>query len=169
MKSTFAIIGIAIGAALFGVEMQQPVDISVPSGAIGYRNATTCPSGWTEQTQARGASVVGLVSGGTLNTTVGTVLTNQENRAVGQHAHTENAHNHGITDPGHVHTEAGWNGASGARTNDETGSAGQHSNVNTGTSTTGIMINNATPTNVNAGSVAGTNAPYIQLLICAKN
>ena len=40
---------------------------------------------------------------------------------------------------------------------------------------TGVSVNNATPTNIastatnqNAGSVAGTNAPYIQLRYCQK-
>lgn len=49
------------------------------SGLICYYNSSSPPSGWTEFTTARGLFVVGLVSGGTLATAVGTPLTNQQN------------------------------------------------------------------------------------------
>ena len=50
----------------------------------------------------------------------------------------------------------------------ETGTVWGNASGTTGSSTTGITINNRTATNQNAGSVTGTNAPYVQLLACQK-
>jgi hypothetical protein len=124
---------------------------SFPAGLVAFFNLASCPSGWSELTAARGLYIVGLPSGGTLGAAVGTALTNQENRPVGQHTHT-------ITDPGHSHTYSKYIVAS---TYSGSSQATPGSNAQTSVSTTGITINPA-------GSVAGTNAPYIQLLICQK-
>lgn len=127
----------------------------VPTGAVMAFNLASCPSGWTEYTSARGRYVVGLPSGGTLNGTAGTALSNLEDRPVGQHSHT-------ITDPGHQH---GVNGGAGWA-NDSyftmTNSGTQYGVKYTGVGYTYITVNNA-------GTTAGTNAPYIQLLICQKS
>ncbi|MGE0788106.1 MAG: hypothetical protein AB7S26_20715 [Sandaracinaceae bacterium] len=62
------------------------VEGAVPSGAIMYFNASTCPAGWTEVTAARGRTIVGLAgSAGTVGGTVGVALTDRENRG---HTHT---------------------------------------------------------------------------------
>ncbi|MCX7616023.1 MAG: hypothetical protein N2Z68_01380 [Patescibacteria group bacterium] len=128
----------------------------IPSGAVMFFNLSSCPSGWTELTSARGRYIVGLPAGGTLAATVGTALSNQENRPVGQHSHT-------IYDPGHYHTNSsllngstGWGGSAGA------GAILYSGDSNDTISFTGITVNDA-------GTVAGTNAPYIQLLACQKN
>jgi hypothetical protein len=155
-----------------------------PSGLVVFSPTGTCPPGWSEYTDARGRYLVGLVSGGTNEATVGTALTNSENRSVGQHNHvasgthnhTQNAHSHTIGASSHSHTEPGTvflsadSGGSSVNTaggSTNTGSSGTGVSIvaNTGTNqtaTTGITVNNA-------GSVAGTNAPYIQLLVCRKN
>lgn len=82
----------------------------IPAGMVAPFNLSSCPPGWGELLGARGRVVVGLPSGGTLAGTVGTALSNLENRPVGQHNHgvTDSGHVHGITDPGHAHgtTEA---------------------------------------------------------------
>lgn len=149
---------LALVSFLLPVQAQitQP---GTPAGAILYFSATACPSGWTEYTTARGLYIVGRVSGGTLATAVGTVLTNQENRAVGQHTHT-------VTDPGHGHglQQEGGAGASTALTGASINGAATivASNANTGAATTGVTIQNS-------GSVVGTNAPYLQLLVCQKS
>ena len=131
---------------------------SVPSGAVMFFNGAACPSGWTELTAARGRYLVGLPSGGALAATAGTALSNLENRAVGQHTHT-------ITDPGHQHgvsaaasssPSCGWDVGCSANYYWSAGSG------LTGSSTTGITANSA-------GSVSGTNAPYLQLLVCQKS
>jgi hypothetical protein len=129
---------------------------SFPSGAVVFFNLSSCPTGWSEYTAGRGRYVVGLPSSGTLAGTTGTALSNLENRAVGQH-------NHAIIDPGHSHTywldtdtvpDGGTGGAASEDTKDFT--------LSTDSSVTGITVDNA-------GSVAGTNAPFIQLLACVKD
>ena len=138
----------------------------VPANAVIFIPATTCPTGYTEYTTLRGRYAVGLVANGTSAATVGTALTNTENRAVGQHTHTQNAHNHGITDPGHDHgIEESSSTSGGAGNGPSPGTASDDLSTN---DMTGITINNQTATNQNTGSVSGTNAPYVQLLACQK-
>lgn len=127
---------------------------SVPSNAVMFFNATSCPSGWNALTSAEGRYIVGLPSGGTLASTQGSALSNLENRPVGQHSHS-------ISDSGHLH----------AIYDNQTGNCNAvqsmnlrgcgNSTSNSFPKTTGISINNT-------GNVVGTNAPYIQLLVCQK-
>jgi len=135
----------------------------LPAGMVSFFNLATCPAGWTELTAARGRYLVGLPSGGTLGGTDGTALSNLEDRPVGQHSHT-------INDPGHSHSTTlyEWNGSlSGSGTlfysrNSNATDGAQAAAPGTASATTGITINNS-------GLVAGTNAPYMQLLVCQKN
>jgi hypothetical protein len=127
---------------------------AIPTGAVMFFNLAACPSGWAELTAARGRYVVGKPSGGTLAGTAGTALTNQENRAVGQHTHT-------VTDPGHDHeydkatvVTTGTGGPSGAVVS--IAAAGTEAAM------TDLTVDNT-------GAVTGTNAPYIQLLVCSKS
>jgi hypothetical protein len=124
----------------------------VPSGAVMFFNLASCPSGWTELTTARGRYVVGLPASGSLAGTAGTALSNLENRAVGQHTH-------GITDPGHAHT---YTPPVYTSTGSGSSKAGVGGATSTSSNPTGISIQNT-------GTVAGTNAPYIQLLACQKS
>ncbi len=122
-----------------GVASWQPVG-GIPSGAVMSFNLPSCPAGWTEFTPSRGRYVVGLPSGGTLAGIKGTQLTDLEDRTVG-------AHHHDIV-------QVGGGTAHGACPTIET-SVYVECPGRTDTSTT--------------GSVAGTNAPYIQLLMCQKD
>ncbi|MEX2055042.1 MAG: hypothetical protein WD972_02570, partial [Candidatus Andersenbacteria bacterium] len=131
------------------------IDSGVPAGAVNYFNLAACPTGWTELTGARGRYLVGLPASGTLAGTGGTALTNLENRAVGQHNHT-------ASDSGHSHYVNTWNpDTTGANRPDQPDPAA------------GVGITSATGyaniTVANAGSVAGTNAPFLQLLVCQKS
>jgi len=124
--------------------------VGVPTGTIAFFDQA-CPAGWYEVTAAQGRYLVGLPSGGTLGGTAGTLLSNQENRAVG-------VHNHGISDPTHTHNSSylgAWNNAF-AGSSYYGGDYAQHYTL---TGYTGISINNT-------GSVAGTNAPYTQYRAC---
>lgn len=154
------------GSALTGIA-------GTPAGAVVFFNLTACPSGWTELTAARGMYIVGNPLSGTLATAVGTALTNLENRAVGQHLHSVDPASTGvsISDPGHTHS---------IRQGQNEGGDVQYrlfyqgSNIGNGSifsSTTGISasVDIAAFNSANAGSVAGTNAPYIQLLACQKS
>ncbi len=129
---------------------------SVPQGGILYFATSTCPTGWSEVTAARGRYVVGLPSGGSVSSTAGTALSNSENRAVGQHTHT-------ASDSGHSHdigVKYGvGNGYEIVQGVDPGGGAGLRS---TQSATTGITVNAS-------GTTAGTNAPYIQFLVCQKD
>jgi hypothetical protein len=86
----------------------------VPKGAISFFGGKKCPDGYKPYDAAAGRYIVGVPSGGAAKTTVGTALSDGENRAVGQHTHvvddpghlhavTDPGHLHGVTDPGHVH------------------------------------------------------------------
>ncbi len=108
-----------------------------------------------EFTGARGRYLVGRPLSGTLNVAVGTALTNLENRSVGLHSH-------GITDPGHDHDlDAGPTDSGTATAADIASPATTGLLTGTLDAFTGITVNNA-------GAVAGTNAPYIQLTACSK-
>jgi len=115
--------------------------VSTPSGTIAFFRAS-CPSGWTEYTAARGRYIVGTPSGGSATATVGTAMSDKENRPVGEHKHgadvgSANRNSHHGTDP-----LAGGDAGSGSDNNN-------------------VMSN--------AGNVADTNAPYIQLICCKKD
>ncbi len=109
----------------------------LPTGAVMYFNLASCPIGWNELLSARGRYIVGLPSGGDLAGTTGTALSNNENRAVGQHRHSISQYGDGDSN--------------------DVVRVGQ-SNSYQGSSYTAYT-----------GSVAGTNAPYIQLLVCQKD
>jgi hypothetical protein len=178
-----------LGAVPFAVEADHANGAAgplaqqvVPSGAVMFFNLAACPSGWVDAAAAQGRYLVGMPPSGTLAGTVGTALTNGENRAVGQHTHSvsDPGHAHGVSDPGHAHgVGAGtayvfWNGSTCA------GNVGsfQSAPANcldaanaTGAAATGVTVN-ASPTNIglgSAGAVPGTNAPYIQFRICQKS
>ncbi len=118
---------------------------------IKYFNGTTCPPGWIINSNAVGRYILGVNSTEfTLEASVGTALTNIQNRAVGQHTHTFTGTNIGQT--------------------------GQILEFAAGTDFTISTDGNwraFTPvpagTNANSGSVTGTNAPYIQYLVCIKD
>ena len=170
---------------------------AIPSDLIGYF-PSSCPSGWAEYTGARGRYIVGTPSGGDMGDTVGTALTNKESRVSGQHTHTFSGsalaththsfsgsalgtHNH--TQNAHSHTIPTGADASPSTSN-YSGATGSYSDGSTASTTaTNIAISAGTPAGSNAsvtggtpagtnstiGSVANTNAPYIQLICCKKN
>jgi hypothetical protein len=137
-----------------GQEGKPGQDATAPAGAVMFFDLASCPAGWSEFTQARGRYVVGLTPGGTLRGTSGTPLSDQEARPVGQHNHSG--------DFSHVHA---INAVSGG------GVAASGVLFGTGNS---ASVFTAVPTDTsfvteNAGSVPGTNAPYVQLRACRKS
>lgn len=166
--------GAASGLDADRLDGQEGAYYLVPSGAVMFFNLESCPSGWHELTEARGRYLVGLTDGGTLAGTVGTALSDLENRAVGKHAHGINdpGHSHGVNDPGHRHN-MNWVAEPGNDVGDEDGDPHflEMSCNRTAVTTTGISIKNQTTgISINyAGSVDGTNAPYIQFLVCVKD
>jgi hypothetical protein len=164
-----AVVGAVVTSLLFGpmVRHSDAAYIPVPSGTIAYFNSTSCPTGWAEFTNARGAYIVGRVASGTLNTLVGTALTDQENRATGVHNHTGS-----ITINPHNHTMSGGKTFASWVTGAQIGASNGTGTQNT-LDTQGLSVDNATATGSvtinNSSGTAGTNAPYIQLLVCKRN
>jgi hypothetical protein len=134
------------------------VDAVAPAGAVMFFDLAACPAGWSSFDAAQGRYLVGLPSGGTAGAAVGTALSDQENRATGQHTH-------GVNDPGHFHA-VGYDTEQLANTGNTIGGTRMQGGSNSGSENsdvafTGISIQNA-------GAVPGTNAPYLQLLACRK-
>ena len=109
--------------------------VGVPTGMIAFF-AAACPSGWTEYTALRGRAVVGTPAGGTNAGTVGTPLSNLENRA---HAHTGPSHSHTFSDTvsGTTSSEAPGTTSNGDHSHGSAGdhthsAAGNHSHSQTG-------------------------------------
>jgi hypothetical protein len=136
-----------------------------PSGAVMFFDLGSCPAGWTAYENARGRYIVGMTNGGTLGVTVGTALSDQQNRAVGTHSH-------GVTDPGHGHAING-SGSSLQVPNAilSFNGRGPISSVAAAPNsfTTGIMPSTTGISIQAAGGTGGTTAPYVQLLPCQKD
>jgi hypothetical protein len=137
---------------------QAGVDATAPAGAVMYFDLASCPAGWSDFAAGRGRYFVGVPVGGTPGAAVGTALSDQENRPTGQHTHA-------VIDPGHVHA-VGYDTEQLANTGNTIGGTRMQGGSNSGSENsdlafTGISI-------ANAGAVAGTNAPYLQLLACRK-
>jgi len=126
--------------------------VAVPSGVIAYFDGIACPAGWSPVTIAEGRYLVGLRPSGTLGGFQGTPLTNLEDRPVGQHTHSINQspHSHTYVPPVALGTGSGNSSA-------KVGGAAQ-----TSADLISISINNS-------GSTPGTNAPYVQYLVCKKD
>ena len=107
-----------------------------------FFNLSSCPSGWTALAAAQGRYLVGLTSGGTLGGAVGTALTNSEDRPTGGHVH-----------PIYIY-----------------GSGGDTARRIIKGISSNATVELLQPSDVLPpdGSLAGTNAPYLQLLVCQK-
>lgn len=130
---------------------------TTPLGTIAYFDLDACPQGWTEVTDARGRYLVGEPAGGErgVSSVTGQALTSKENRSVGQHTHPATQEPHSHTYDKGVSQRLIWDGS---------GSPVKYiwgTETPTSTVTPKITVDNA-------GSVSGTNAPYIQFLVCKK-
>lgn len=129
----------------------------VPSGAVSFFEATSCPSGWSQYGAASGRVVVGLPAGGTVAGTVGSALSNLGLRLINDVP----SHTHYVNDPGHSHY---LEKRTGDDPNANPGLMGGSFYEGWGTygAYTGITIK---PT----GSAAvDVTMPYVQLLACKK-
>lgn len=127
---------------------------SFPIGTVIHIEANSCPSGWTQFSKANGRYIVS--ANADIGKTVGTALTNGEVRPTG-------AHTHAITDPGHRHLIGPLFRDSHFADNNlppRGSNAPVQGQIKTDASKTGIKVNSS--------GIAGTNAPYIQLLACQK-
>ena len=132
-------------------------DATAPAGAVMFFNLASCPTGWSELDAAKGRYLVGVPSGGTLGGTSGTPLGNLESRPVGQHTHsaTDSGHSHGVT----ARLEGSGNAGIGLLYGFGSTTTQAHA---PGQGFSSISV-------AGTGSVAGTNAPYLQLRVCQKS
>jgi hypothetical protein len=137
---------------------------ATPSGAVMFFALASCPSGWSDLTASHaGRYIVAKHADQTAGTGIGTPLTSGENRAAGQHNHATV-----VTDPGHAHDiqvyERDTDFGPGQISDNVENGVGD-STESTASATTGITVSVS-----NGGSAtAGTNAPYLALLLCQKN
>ena len=104
-----------------------------------------------------------------------TVSSDSENRAVGRHSHASGdpGHSHSINDPGHSHYTSSVLRQGGSRSDENGGPyfASASSGAYSDRRGTGISVNGS-PTHISinaAGSTDGTNAPFVQLLVCERD
>lgn len=133
-----------------------------PGGVLAY-NLPACPPGWSPLPDAEGRYIVG----GDIGVLVGSALSPGEDRPVGRHNHagtteTAGSHNHSYSD--RARRMLGAHGLGLIATVEALGST---TDVSRTTASAGNHSHDFVT--ANTGSVPGTPAPYIQLLICQKD
>jgi hypothetical protein len=159
---------------------------NIMNGAIAAFASSTCPTGWTEYTTARGAFLRGIDNGAGLDPSGTRAAGNYEADTFASHTHTitDPGHSHGITDPGHTHgsTDYLWRndsnpyhatGGLNGHIRDSADGYGQGINdraLNIQSHTTGITINGAT-TGITIASTGGseTRPKNIAVTFCQFN
>lgn len=120
------------------------IAFSGAKGSVVAFSLSECPAGWRVFEEGQGRYIVGLTVGGNLKAIVGSALKDVENRPVGQHFHQYNRFNLGGSAKSREDAIA-WGGV-------------------------GSAMRIRSPESVSsAGEVEGTNAPYVQLLLCEKS
>lgn len=142
-------------------------NLAIPAGTLVFFNGSVCPSGYTEETTARGRLIMGLPSGGTVAGTVGTALGDLAVRTLTTViAHTHSASGGTSTDGGHSHTFPSGVAGGGSPLQ-----YGDPPNAGGGTSDTGGSVHDHSVSgNSGAASVVSDTYahPYLQLLFCRK-
>jgi hypothetical protein len=149
---------------------------SFPSGTRLAFQQTTAPVGWTKDTTAGlDDSIMRIVTGtassggstafSTFNaqTTVGSTTLSSAQSGLP-------AHNHSITDPGHVHS-ASMGTTDGTAGRFDSSSSAQVNTINVNSNVTGISINNNTAADAVLGHnhTITTNIKYYDFIIASKN
>jgi hypothetical protein len=135
----------------------------VPPGAVMFFNLPRCPKGWRNFNAAKGRYVVGLTTDGGLRGTVGSPLTNLEERSSGVHNHPigkNGSHDHSIKPNSGVITQSGSSNQISVEM--EYGGLMFERNL------VKIELDGMHDHPLYDSGVSVTNAPYIQLLSCEK-
>jgi|6_EtaG_2_1085325.scaffolds.fasta_scaffold10746_2 hypothetical protein len=159
-------------------EIGKTEGAGVPLDVVAYRaSSASTPEEWSEYTSARGRMVVGLPSGGTDGGTVGTALTNAQDKSKSiAHTHTAAAHQHNIGyldywSLGQIRTADHPYGNDGTYSNDHytshTGNAADGAELIPKTQSTGAVATGAMST---GGTVVTSDIlAYIQLMTIKKD
>lgn len=145
----------------------DPGDSGIPSGAVMHFNLTACPSGWTALADAQGRYIVGTAPGQAVGGTVGTALSFGENRPAGRHAHAlyldfnDAFVLYHTTFMGIIDSGPSTLYGTGVMP-DFVAAPGENTNA-------WRYSEGATNAAGESGGVAGTPAPYVQLLVCQKS
>ncbi len=124
---------------------QSPPPVAeIPPKAVMFFNLSTCPEGWTVLSGAEGRYVVGMHGGGTLGFTEGTALSDKEKRPAGLHRHYGSYYR--FSDGGGIIDGPG----------------------NVVSTPLRAEITRHYQEGIVSDPPTGTNAPYIQLLVCEK-
>lgn len=135
----------------------------VPANGIIHTTDTTAPTGWAEYTAGRGRVIVGTPASGTHAGTVGTALTNLEDKT---HTHTGPSHTHTYTDViSHSHSTTTYqNGGNASFLWGASGSTGSAS-----VAATGIATGTTAASGTGATGATSATMPYIQQLGIIKS
>jgi hypothetical protein len=153
------------------VDGKHASELAVPSGAVMFFHAVTCPSGWSPYDAARGRMVVGLKTDGTLGGTVADPLTDlglPPTGWAGSHNHRWSAYD-GINQKWHSYNSSG-NGTVMVDWGDGIGGEGTGKypiEPPEGDKTDGYWHYYYTFNS--ADHRHGVEVPYVQLLACKKD
>ena len=100
------ILCVLTGGVVASITITPGAPTAIPSGGIILTGAASCPGTTTEYTTARGRVLVGVPSGGTIEGTVGTALTNTQDLSVTPNftGSALSTHTHTVTATGTVGT-----------------------------------------------------------------
>lgn len=144
----------------------------IPRGAVMHFNLPTCPTGWSQLTEATGRVLVGLHSGGNLGGTQGEALADQGIREITEvpsHSHRVDPPSANTNNDSHSHTYSSGTGGFGyGRTGHVADYDSKSSNTSSDTHNHAINIGPFDSASAGVPAVDVT-MPYLQLLVCIKD
>lgn len=145
---TAGVLGAIITALIFwgfGAFSYAGKTLTVPENMVAAFKSNECPTGWSNFTEGRGRYIVGLQPDGKLAQTIGKELNSEENRATGKHIHK------------HI------NSYTGGGSNPQVSSGNSYGRPRPEIDTLDTVAEDGTTIS------DGTNAPYVQLLLCQRS
>ncbi len=128
------------------------------ANVITYRaSGTSTPTGFSEYTTARGRVICGMPGSGTDGGTVGTALTNAQDKSKSiAHTHTGASHTH--TQPTHAH-QLPYHPSSGYADPDAFGASSSFTHTEKYSTSSNVGAGSRTLTNTDGGDATGATTP----------